>query len=201
VVDAHLLNNEVLQTLKAFSAGIHPCVIEAERLSEQVQSFYKRSSLPSCKAIGECGLDRIKGPALQVQKSVFETQIAHAIDLKKPVIVHCVRAFDALLPILKKFQKHTTLIIHGFNSNEQIAAALLQNGAMLSFGASLINANNLRLKKIFSQTPPEKMFLENDGATVEIETIYRAAAEIKKCDLHVLKEIIFANYNKIFSNE
>ena len=34
-----------------------------------------------------------------------------------------------------------------------------------------------------------------------IEKIYEVAASIKKCELHVMKEIIFANYKKVFIHE
>ncbi len=187
--------------LQLFSAGIHPWFIEAHNLEVQFQELFAQAVKSNCKAIGECGLDRIKGPDLSIQIPVFEKQIAMAVQLKKPVIVHCVKAYDALGSIIKKHQNQTAFIVHGFNQNEQIATQLLKLGAYLSFGSALLNVKNERLKHIFAQTPSQQLFIENDDAKTAIEEIYNVAASIKKCELDVLKEIIFANYKTVFTHE
>lgn len=201
IVDAHLITDELLTSLHTYSVGIHPCLIDEQRINEQLQHFYQRASLPNCAAIGECGLDRLQESSMMVQINIFEAQIIQAIALKKPVIVHCVRAFDVLIPLLKKYTQQIPFIIHGFNSNQNIAAQLLRNGAYLSFGAALINPKNERLRQVFELTPVDRIFLENDAAGIDIKQLYALAAEIKKCELHVMKEIIFANYKKVFVYE
>jgi TatD DNase family protein len=187
--------------LHLFSAGIHPWFIDEVNLEVQFQELVTQANKSNCKAIGECGLDKLKGPELSIQIPVFEKQIALAIQLKKPVIVHCVQAFDVMNSIIKKHQKQTVFIIHGFNQNEQIAAQIINMGAYLSFGSALLNEKNERLKIIFAQTPSHQLFIENDDSTCAIEEIYLMAASIKKCELHVMKEIIFANYKTVFTYE
>jgi TatD DNase family protein len=123
------------------------------------------------------------------------------MELKKPVIVHCVKAFDVLSSIIKKYQNQTIFIIHGFNQNEQIALQLLKLGVYLSFGNALLNVKNERLRNIFAETPNHQLFIENDDSVCQLEQIYDAAAVIKKCELDVMKEIIFANYKKVFTHE
>ena len=65
----------------------------------------------------------------------------------------------------------------------------------------LLNAKNERLKHIFAQTPNHQLFIENDAAASQVAQIYEAAAVIKKCELDVMKEIIFANYKTVFTHE
>ena len=184
-----------------FSAGIHPWSIDILQSRLQLDQLIYRANHINCKAIGECGIDKLRGPDLVIQLTVFEKQIALAIKLKKPVIVHCVKAFDILFPILKKYQGKVNFIIHGFNQNERIANQLLAFGAYLSFGKALENLKNMRLHKIFINAPINKIFLENDDAAISIKQIFETAAALKNCDLHVMKEIIFANYKTVFSYE
>lgn len=184
-----------------YSVGIHPWYINETLIDEQFVSLQSLSNSVSCLAIGECGLDKLKGPDLNVQESIFERQINLAIKLNKPVLVHCVQAFDRLLAIIKKNKNKVVFIVHGFNQKMQIAQQLLQLGAYLSFGAALLNDKNEKLKIIFEQIPLDRIFLENDDAAIPIKQIYDAAAVIKKCDTHVVKEIIFANYKQVFLHE
>lgn len=187
--------------LSYFSAGLHPWFIDEINAENQFKEIAEQAIQTNCMAVGECGLDKIKGPALSIQKPLFERQIELAIQLKKPVIVHCVQAFDMLSSIIKKYQHKVVFIVHGFNQNEQIAAQLLKQGVYLSFGKALLNGKNERLKYIFEQTPNNKIFVENDDSSYAIEQIYEMAAFIKKCDLNVMKEIIFANYKTVFTHE
>ena len=192
---------EQRNNLALFSAGIHPWYIDITNAEQQFQELKEQAIDVNCKAIGECGLDKLKGPDLIFQIALFEKQIALAMELKKPVIVHCVKAFDVLITIIKKYQNQIVFIIHGFNQNEQIAAQLIKMGAYLSFGNALLNAKNERLKHIFAQTPNHQLFIENDAAASQVAQIYEAAASIKKCELDVMKEIIFANYKTVFTHE
>jgi TatD DNase family protein len=184
-----------------FSSGIHPWFIDEINFENQFEEVKKQANNLGCKAIGECGLDKLKGPELQFQISIFERQIALAIQIEKPVIVHCVKAYDVLMAIIKKYKSKTVFIIHGFNQNEQLAKQLLKTGVYLSFGSALLNDKSDRLREIFAQTNNEQLFIENDDSMVSIEQIYKVAASIKKCELNVMKEIIFANYKKVFKHE
>jgi len=161
-----------------FSAGIHPWFINTINFDKQYQALKEQAIKTNCKAIGECGLDKLKGPDLSIQISIFE-----------------------LFAIIKKYQNQVVFIIHGFNQNPQIALQLLKLGAYLSFGNALLNVKNERLKYVFAQTPNHQLFIENDDAACKVEQIYEAAASIKKCELNVMKEIIFANYKTVFTHE
>jgi TatD DNase family protein len=184
-----------------FSAGIHPWYIDTLQIDIQLNQLKIIAHQNNCKAIGECGIDKLQGPNMATQLDVFEKQIVIAMELKKPVIVHCVKAYQILFPLLKKYQSKVIFIIHGFNQNQQIAHQLLSLGAYLSFGKALINIKNIRLQEIFVNTPINRIFLENDDSTISIRQIFESAAALKKCNVNVMKEIIFANYNTVFSYE
>jgi TatD DNase family protein len=201
IVDYLTTALEQKEQLPFFSAGIHPWLIDIANINLQFNTLNVLALNSNCVAIGECGLDKLKGPDISLQIPIFEKQIALAQQIKKPVIVHCVKAFDVLSNIIKKHQGKTSFIIHGFNQNEQVAHQFIKLGAYLSFGAALIHEKNDRLRAIFEQTPIENIFLENDDSPTSINQIYERAASLKNFELDVMKELIFANFKKVFTHE
>jgi TatD DNase family protein len=201
IVDFETALPEEKDKIKLFSAGIHPWNINLNNIEQQMLHLESLLTKKCCLAVGECGLDKLKGPDIEVQKIVFDKQIQLSIAYQKPIVVHCVQAFDILVGIIKKYQNKTTFIVHGFNQNEQIAGQLLKLGVYLSFGSALLNRGKERLKHIFANTNPHQVFIENDNEAISVAQIYTMAASIKNCELDVMKEIIFANFKTVFKYE
>ena len=104
------------------SVGIHPWYIEADRIKEQYELLESYLGLAQVRFLGEIGLDKIKGPDFKIQQEVFIKQIRLAERFKKPVIIHCVRAFNELLGIQKLIKPKVPMIIHGFNKKKEVVA-------------------------------------------------------------------------------
>ena len=97
ILDVYPLEFEVAKETfgrHAFSCGIHPWYSEE---SENQMSYLKEIvGDPRIVAIGETGLDKLKGPSYDIQIPVFKEHIVLSEKLKKPIIIHCVKAWDAL---------------------------------------------------------------------------------------------------------
>ena len=145
IVDGHLIADEILPSIHAYAAGIHPCLIDELRMKEQLQHFYHRTSSNNCVAIGECGLDRLQKPPMMLQSNIFEAQITQAIALKKPVIVHFVRDFDLLIPLLKTYPNQIPFIIYVFISNQNIETQFMQHATFLTIFSKVLNTKNEKL--------------------------------------------------------
>ena len=91
----------------SFSCGIHPWY--SEDSEPQLKYLYEIATDPRIIAIGETGLDKLKGPSLNVQIPVFKSHIELAEKLKKPLIIHAVKVWEQLYHIRKK-QNNTTWI-------------------------------------------------------------------------------------------
>ena len=89
------------------------------------------STHPRCLALGECGLDGLKGAAREIQEQNFEAQLTIARALNLPVIIHCVRQFDRLLQIRKQW-RDTQWVIHGYRRNAILTRQLLDEGIGVS---------------------------------------------------------------------
>ena len=171
-----------------FSVGIHPQSIN-EQWENDLENLKMISQNPKCLAIGECGLDALVNIDENLQKKIFEAQIIWANQIQKPVIIHCVKRFQELIP----FQKiaKVPMIIHGFNKKKAIADEMLKHGFYLSFGKSVLH--NLSLQTSLKEIPLEKIFLETDDADFDIAELYQKAAEIKEISVEKLQEQISKN--------
>ena len=99
-----MLNESSDLPLQPFSAGLHPW--HADQISLETLSARLKECLvsPDLVAIGETGLDKVCKTAMNLQKDVFEFQLEIASRIHKPVIIHCVRAWDELIEISSNYK-------------------------------------------------------------------------------------------------
>lgn len=179
-----------------YSIGIHPLFIDENRLESDFEVMNEKSAFAECLAIGECGLDKRSETPFDVQQYVLEKQLALAERHNKPVVIHCVAAFQELIQIKNKLKITVPLIIHGFSKKVELANQLLDAGFYLSFGKNLLR--NPALESVFVSVPNDRFFLETDAIQEGIQDVYTLAAKYKKLELNELQEIINTNYNTVF---
>lgn len=118
-----------------YSVGVHPWNAGAPDIDARLQLVDTLACDERVLAIGEAGIDRLRGPATEVQLPVFERQALIARDRDMPLIIHCVRAIDDIIALKKKLRPASPWIIHAFRGGPGQARQLLSLGFMLSFGA------------------------------------------------------------------
>ncbi|KMQ63399.1 hydrolase TatD [Chryseobacterium sp. BLS98] len=175
-----------------YSIGIHPKDISADSLEEQF-SWLESNITKNCLAIGECGLDSLVPVPQHIQEEVFKRQIIISNEVKKPMIIHCVRKFYEVISFRKKAEQ--AVIIHGFNKKQRIAEDLLKNNFYLSFGKAVLY--HLSLQEIVRSTPLNRMFLETDNEAFNIEELYLKVSELKGISLEKLNKQIVENLDTI----
>ncbi|MEW5675718.1 TatD family hydrolase [Flavobacterium enshiense] len=186
--------NEFDAAAKHFSIGIHPWYIDFDKVGEYLQIIEEKLQLRNCLALGECGLDKRIETPLEKQIEVFEKQLHLAVKYKKPVILHCVSAYQEVIEIKKRLKIEVPMIIHGFSKNGQVAKSLLDNGFYLSFGKYLLR--NPELSSVFEQVPDNRFFLETDTIEESISDVYIKAASVKNKDV---EQIIEDNFKLVFN--
>ena len=180
-----------------YSIGIHPWYIDENRLESDLEIIKEKLQLSECLALGECGLDKRIEIPLDLQISVFKKQLEIVKQTKKPIVLHCVAAYDEVIAIKKEMKIENPMIIHGFSKNEQVAKSLLNNGFYLSFGKYLLR--NPDLEKVFTFAPENQILLETDTIEESIYEVYEKAASIKGISVEEMKTIVFTNFSRIFS--
>ncbi|MDO4879754.1 MAG: TatD family hydrolase [Capnocytophaga sp.] len=175
-----------------FSVGIHPWYIE-ENWQKQMDNVLKYSVLENCKAIGECGLDKNVKTNFSLQKEIFKAHIALSEQVKKPLLIHCVKSFSEIISLKKETRPSQLWVLHGFRKNEQIANALLQNNIKISFGEALLKEE--KLQKILTKISINDFFLETDNASVSIQKIYQKASELTGFSVENLNILLSKKFN------
>ena len=146
-------------------------------------------------AIGECGLDGLRGPSMEVQESVFLEQIRLSEELGKPLIIHCVKAFDRLLQLRKELNPKQSWMFHGFRGKPQQLRSLLDAGFFVSFGFQH-NEESLRI------CPIDRLLLETDDDEFHpIDEIYNNVARKRELEVTSLVKQMTENYRAFFRNE
>lgn len=115
------------------SVGLHPWHIDAEWEKNLLQ-VGRTAALAPVLAIGETGLDKLRGPSIELQEKVFKKQIELSERLHKPLVVHNVRCDSQILRIRRELSPNEAWVIHGFRGNRMQAASFLDHGVSLSFG-------------------------------------------------------------------
>ena len=202
VIIIHNINPEDKPSaeFKLISIGIHPWNTNEFEIEKSLKFISDNAKRKNVLAIGECGLDKLTGSEINIQEQIFREQISIAEQSKKPLIIHCVRAFDELIRIRKEMHVTVPMIIHGYNNNLEIARQLLKNEFYFSFGKALLNGNS-NASKIISELNLKKIFFETDDVNVSIKKIYEAASTILQMNMEELKTQIYFNFNKVFMHE
>lgn len=199
-VDVLELVNQYPQEFDAaipfYSIGIHPLYINENRLDNDFQVVDEKLALPECLALGECGLDKRSETPFDVQQMVFEKQLALAQKHQKPVVIHCVAAFQEVIEIKKRLKISVPMIVHGFSKKVELAKQLIDNGFYVSFGKNLLR--NPELESVFKSIPNDKFLLETDMVEEGIQEVYALAAKYKEIQLVELQEIVNKNYTTVF---
>lgn len=180
-----------------YSKGIHPWHVKANRLPEDIEKLKHKLNDESFLAIGECGLDKVCSTDFELQLDAFKKQIALAEKHHKPIIVHCVKAFNELIQIRQEFNCKQAWIVHGFNGSPQLARQLIDLGMFVSFGFAL-NQNQSKAYKYLDAIPKNRLFLETDTSTKPIEDVYILASNRLDINREQLKSQIWANFQSLF---
>ncbi len=177
------------------SVGIHPWYTDnyVDDFPDLIEVSHHRNVL----AIGECGLDKACKTSWPEQLILFRRQITLANDCGKPLIIHCVRAFDEVLLLLREALVEVPVVFHGFRNKQAIADSILARGYYLSFGAAILHEPSTAAD-VLRSTPPDRFFLETDDSDVPIQRIYEKAAQLRNVAPEALILQLEHNYSTVF---
>ncbi|MDD4386069.1 MAG: TatD family hydrolase, partial [Bacteroidales bacterium] len=86
-----------------YTIGLHPWESDRLNLQDFIEIIQAYLRLDSIIGLGEVGLDKLRGGSLEIQREILIKQISLAYKVQKPVVVHCVKAWNELLEIKKTF--------------------------------------------------------------------------------------------------
>lgn len=193
--------------------GVHPH--DAEKFTEATAAelrAYGRSE--KIVAIGEIGLDYFYDHADRaVQRKVFEEQLAIAVELDQPIVVHTREADADTQAILKNFapQLKRKGVIHSFTSGLALAEYCLSEGFMLGFNGIITFNKAENVREVLHATPLAQTLVETDAPYLTpvpyrgkqneskyLPFIIEKIAEVKACSVQDVLEQTYKNANALF---
>lgn len=144
--------------------GIHP-EDSAKTLEQypdylaQLEQFVKQ---PKVVGIGEIGLDYYydDGAPRDIQRKVFEQQLALAKRMDIPVSIHSRDAAADTLELLKKYQPKG--VVHCFSGSVETAKEILKLGMYIGFTGVLTFSNAKKAIEVAQNIPNDRFLLETD---------------------------------------
>jgi TatD DNase family protein len=146
-----------------FTAGIHPhdaATFDASRDPAAIRAAVREGAV----AIGECGLDYHYDHApRERQMEAFETQIAIAGELNRPLVVHTREAVEDTSALVAKAGKSGIRgVLHCFTGPRELAASALDAGWYLSF-SGVITFKSWADDALLRLPPADRLLVESDA--------------------------------------
>ena len=204
--------------------GVHPWKADAELEHDWEARLRRRlAEERDVLAVGEIGLDRWIEPRDEsLQENVFRRQLRLAAEFGLPPVIHCLRAWDALLRILREEPLPARgFHVHGFGGSPEVQRQLLEMGAYFSFSAYALAPHRKRMRKAVAACPEDRLLLETDAPDMapgtetvayplmdtegnplhdprEILTAYRGVAELRGIEEAELRKRVETNFRKLY---
>jgi len=194
--------------------GIHPWYAHQHNVAQITTNLRKILVKDEISMIGEVGLDKAWVPKdtlrneFDKQVPIFEAQLKLAIEFKKPISVHCVRAFGPLYDILKNLTEFPkAIIMHAYSGSVDMMKTFLMApnglGKVMYFSFSMcINGDSEKTKENIKFCPSDKLLLETDQNTVmfvdeDLLSMLQVISELKGWELEETATITRTNTMKI----
>lgn len=144
------------------AVGVHPNY--SHEVDESELPRLKATQADPCVlALGEMGLDYFhKFADRHRQRKFFEYQLQLAVEVNKPVVIHCREAFDDFLGIMRNFPS-VQAVVHCFTGTIDEARRSLDAGFLLGFTGVVTYKKADSLREVVKFIPADRMLVETDA--------------------------------------
>lgn len=202
-----------------FAAGLHPCWLQGnvdrqnlrKQLPQLQEDLSKLAQTSGCIAIGECGLDQFIDGDEVLQEAVLAAHLEIAQTCDKPIILHCRRAHNAMLRILKNHPLTRGGILHAYSGSREQAEQYWRMGFYLGIGGTITYERANKTRMAVKELPLESLVLETDApdmplnghqgkrnTPLQIREVARTLAELRNEPTELIAQQTTANAKKIF---
>lgn len=219
------------------SYGVHPWDA-GNRSPAWLDHLRARLLADPTAAVGEIGIDRwmtdsarpddprlagLRRAPLPEQTDVFLRQLALAVELDRPVTVHCLQAWGALDERLRGVSRpERGFLLHAYSGPKEMVPGFVQIGAYFSFNGAFLDPRKEAIREAFRAVPLERLLVETDapamtppapwrthklplspeGATINhpgnIEAAYAGLAALRGLPVKELAAQVAANFTRLF---
>ncbi|MBF0432979.1 MAG: TatD family hydrolase [Fibrobacteria bacterium] len=195
------------------SFGIHPWYVD--KLQANWLEDLKTHLLAGPSGIGEIGLDfALKSFNKNLQEEVFIKQLLLAQSLKRPVSIHCRKAWGRMIDILTEVDCGLTGLFHSYSGGAELVSHLAKNGWYFSFSGTITRTGNKKGRKALLAVPDNQLLIETDSPDLlpvhplfpentfnepaNLKMVVDAVAEIKSLSREEISLLTKKNFERLF---
>lgn len=218
--------------------GVHPWDAGTPRPDDWLAQLSARLDADPKATVGEIGLDRwildsarpddrrlagLRRAPMEEQIAIFLPQLALAAERDRAATIHCLQAFDELLPLLRTHARPARgFLLHAYGGPATLVPELVGLGAYFSFNPSFLDPRKSRQRDTFKSIPAARLLCETDapamippqpwrthklppgkdGAPVNhpgnIEAAYAGLAALRGEEQTVLAKRVEENFRRLF---
>jgi TatD DNase family protein len=149
------------------AVAIHPHEAHAVTPAD-LEALRRLASDDRVVAVGETGLDHVRGAPLEAQVEAFRAQIRLARERGLPLVVHCREAYPLILEILEE-EDAGTVILHAFSGSVETASACARRGYFISLAGPVTFRNAGAAPDVARAVPLHLLLLETDAPALSPE--------------------------------
>ncbi|MRR53643.1 MAG: TatD family deoxyribonuclease [Deltaproteobacteria bacterium] len=142
--------------------GLHPMFADRydDRMLDELAGY-----AADARAIGEIGLDyALDEVSRNAQKTAFRGQLRLAVRMGLPVIIHCRRAFEDLMQILREEHvREVGGVMHAYSGSAEMARIFIGENLLISFSGTITYRNAVKGPLVASRVALEHLLLETDS--------------------------------------
>ena len=157
--------------------GVHPWEtlgeFEVESLKLKVGEELRSKLLANPKAgVGEIGLDRLKVRDIPpLMREVFESQLALALELRRPVVLHGAKCWGQVVAAVKRMiggglamgGKRQAFLFHGFARSDGLIPEIAELNGFISVGPAVLNDHAVNYRELVKKIPLDRLLVETDA--------------------------------------
>lgn len=143
--------------------GLHPEEVKAD--FKTVLSEMHKLISPQFIAIGEVGIDYYWSREFEKEQlEAFEEQVGWSVEHRLPLMIHCRKAQQELVRILKKYEKDLPGgVFHCFTGNANEAEELLRFDKFVLGIGGVLTFKKSHLPEVLPNIPLSRVVLETDS--------------------------------------
>lgn len=155
------------------AAGIHPH--EAGKVAngwdDALCEIARRKEV---LAVGETGLDyHYDFSDRASQMRVFRRQLEIAVEVAKPVVIHCRQAHGDALAVLADYPRLTDVVFHCFSGTRAEAREIVERGYYTSLTGVVTFKKSDELRLVARMLPADRLLIETDAPYLSPEPVRR----------------------------
>ncbi len=206
-------NKKVLDLAKKYeiveaALGLYPTeAVNLDEVQLNASLEFIKQNKEKIVAVGEIGLDYLRGGDKEKQKKVFFELISLAEKIKKPVIVHSRRAEEDVVDILES-SKLKKIVLHCFCGKFDLVKSAADNGWFFSIPPNIVR--DAHFQKLAKEVNINQLLSESDAPYLgpkvgernepsNVIYVIKKIAEIKGFDENEVENNLFLNYTRLIS--